>query len=194
MKYLIIFTVIVLILAFVFVLIFTDWIIPQREYSQDEIPEEVIDGHRKDNSNVSAQKSVESNRIIDFSLEFSTLSWADDQYFREGIYRLEAKKTDEKVYVKYEFNPYYGDREVYEAEADENFLISLDKSVKEYGIPEFNGKDVFVSGLPDMYGERISILYESGETVYASDNQDGFICRDAFVQIEMLFAEATKTE
>lgn len=195
MKYLVFFIVIALVAVLVYALLFTDWIISRKEPVSDEIPEDVLeDGYMKDNSSTTVPKSVESEKIREFSLVFSTLSWTDEQYFKEGIYRLEAKKTNERVYVKYEFNPYYGDREIYQADTDADFLISLDKLIKEYRLAQFNGKNIFVSGLPDMYGEQVEILYESGETVYASDNQDGFIGRDALLQIEKLFLEEAKSE
>lgn len=156
----------------------------------DSVPEEIIDGYLQDNSNENAAKTVESCEITGFSLVFSTLSWADEEYFKEGIYRIEVKKNYDKVSGKYEFTPAYGDGQAVVFDTDESFLIQLDETVKKHDLAGYNGKSIFVSGLPDMYGEELCVEYASGESIYASDNQDGFIPRDAICEIEKLFAKA----
>lgn len=154
---------------------------------QDVIPEEILDGYRNDSSNENAAKTVESCEITDFSLVFSTLSWVDEENLQLGIYRLEAKKGHETVSVKCEFISHDGESKVKEFSEDVSFLQELDAVIKEYNLAAFNGKSVFVSGLPEMYGEEITVLYDSGEHIYASDNQDGFIPKECLYQIYKLF-------
>lgn len=190
MKYVLITLAVVLLAVMAYLLLFTDVIAKNK----DQIPEEIIDGGHNDSSNEDAPKLVKSDEITSFSLVFSTLSWADEEYFGEGIYRLEAVKTEKDVLCKYQFNPYYGDREAAEFRTNEGFLKKLDEVVKRYNLSIHNGKNVFVSGLPDMYGEEIDVVYASGESICAYDNQDGFIGRDAIFEIEKLFTDETETE
>ena len=42
-----------------------------------------------------------------------------------------------------------------------------------------------------MYGEQIDIKYASGESIYAHDNQDGFLQMEAMVELIELFSEKT---
>ena len=39
-----------------------------------------------------------------------------------------------------------------------------------------------------MYGEQIDIKYASGESIYAHDNQDGFLQTEAMVELIELFS------
>ena len=39
-----------------------------------------------------------------------------------------------------------------------------------------------------MYGEQIDIKYASGESIYAHDNQDGFLQMEAMVELIELFS------
>lgn len=178
---------VIVIAVFVYFLVFSGVVPKHTQKPQDEIPEEILDGYRNDSSNEKAQKHVKSSLIENFSLEFSTLSYADEEYFGTGIYSLEAKRNDTKAFVRYEFIPYDGENQAWELEADHDFLKELDEIVKRYDLPSFNGKNVFVSGLDAMYGDRIDILYQSGEAIYASDNQDGFVPYEALCEIHGLF-------
>lgn len=180
---------IALVLAIVCILVLTA--VPERQKKTDleELPEDTLDGYVKDSSDKNAPKKIESGEIERFSLTFSTLSWADEEYFHEGIYSLEAENKDGKVYVICNFDPYDGQRETKEYKTDILFLRHLDELVKKYDLASHNGRSVFVSGLPDMYGEKIDILYKSGENIYAVDNQDGFVGRDCIYEVYRLFCE-----
>lgn len=188
MRYVLIVLSVLLLAVMAYLLFFTDVIVRNK----DEIPEEIIDGASNDRSNKDAPKLIRSDEITSFSLVFSTLSWVDEEYFKEGIYTLKAEKTEKDVLGKYEFNPYYGERETKEFHTDEDFLKKLDEAVKKFNISSHNGKNIFVSGLPDMYGEEIDIVYSSGESISACDNQDGFVGRDAIFEIEKLFSKETE--
>jgi len=188
MKYLFIALAAVLAFSVIYLLVFTDVIVKHRDETQKNNPDEVLDGYLRDSSKDSP-KNVNSSQIDDFSLVFSTLSWADEQYFKEGIYCFEIKAENGSFRGKYEFNPYYGNREIYLFDTDQAFMQKLDKVVKKYDLADFNGKNIFVSGLPDMYGEEIRIVYASGESIYASDNQDGFINRQVLLEFERLFSQ-----
>ncbi|MBO4950952.1 MAG: hypothetical protein J6E38_08070 [Clostridia bacterium] len=179
--------VVIVIAVLVYFIVFAG-IVPKYTLKQtEEIYEDILDGYRDDRSNVNAHKQVASSLIENFSLEFSTLSYADEEYFRTGIYSLEAKRNDIKAFVRYEFDSYDGESRTWELETDSDFLKELDGIVKTYDLASFNGKNVFVSGLDAMYGDRIDILYQSGETIYASDNQDGFVPYEALREIHELF-------
>lgn len=165
--------------AVLILLLFTDAFVGH----QEEIPDRITDGYKKDTSDNDAPKSVESTKIVSFSLEFSTEAWYDESELPGGIYKL----TVSDGMGKYEFRSRYGDGEKYEIAADDTFMQALDETVKRHDVAKHNGKRIFVSGLPDMYGENISVLYLSGEEISASDNQDGFLTRDFLYEICGLF-------
>lgn len=78
-----------------------------------------------------------------------------------------------------------------EFEADLSFMTKLQDIVSKYDFAQYNGYSHHVSGLPDMYGECIDIKYASGESIYASDNQSGFIPFEAIKNLVKLFDSYT---
>ena len=70
-------------------------------------------------------------------------------------------------------------------------MTKLQDVVSKYNLAKHNGYTHHVSGLPDMYGEQIDIKYASGESIYAHDNQDGFLPMDAMVELIELFSGKT---
>ena len=76
-------------------------------------------------------------------------------------------------------------------ETDVSFLEILQQIISDYDLAKHNGFHHSVSGLPDMYGHILDITYASGETIYVSDNQSGFLA--SFVSAELItrFAEAS---
>ena len=78
-----------------------------------------------------------------------------------------------------------------EFEADSSFMTKLQDIVSKYDFAQYNGYSHHVSGLPDMYGECIDIKYASGESIYASDNQSGFIPFEAIKNLVKLFDSYT---
>lgn len=66
-------------------------------------------------------------------------------------------------------------------------MSKLQEIVSKYDLAKHNGYTHHVSGLPDMYGDYIDIKYASGESIYASDNQSGFLAQEAAMELINLF-------
>lgn len=73
-------------------------------------------------------------------------------------------------------------------------MVRLQSIVAAHNFARHNGYYHNVSGLPAMYGESIDIVYDSGERIYARDNQSGFLPLEAEKALVMLFGAATKLE
>ena len=158
--------------------------------SPKEITEEPVeeDGGVRDNSDPDAPKVIESDFIISFQCEFSALDrMEEDTYLSGKNYRLEARLKDGAV--KGHYYPYGTHDEDILFAADHSFLYKLQEVVSEYDLAQYNGMDISVSGLPEMYGASLQIVYASGERISASDNQDCFLPLAAMEELESLFRQ-----
>ena len=156
--------------------------------TQKEPAEE--DGVVRDNSDPDAAKVIESDFIISFQCEFSALDrMEEDTYLSGKAYRLEARLKDGAV--KGNYHSYGGDdaEKEFLFAADHSFLYKLQDVVAKYDLAQYNGTDLFVSGLPEMYGASLRIVYASGERISASDNQDCFLPLEAMEELESLFRQ-----
>ncbi|MBQ3031186.1 MAG: hypothetical protein IJD29_01695, partial [Anaerotignum sp.] len=138
--------------------------------SPKEITEEPMeeDGVVRDNSDPDAPKVIESDFIISFLCEFSALDrMEEDTYLSGKNYRLEARLKDGAV--KGHYSPYGTHGEDILFAADHSFMYELQEVVSRYDLAQYNGMDVSVSGLPEMYGASLQIVYASGESISASD-------------------------
>ena len=73
-------------------------------------------------------------------------------------------------------------------------MARLQEIVSAYDFAQYNGYYHSVSGLPDMYGETLDVVYASGERLHVYDNQSGFLPYEAIIELVMLFGAATKTD
>ena len=143
-------------------------------------------------------KVIESTEIVEFHAEISltTVYDADEQTHRvhKGVYKLDAVLKNGEVLVKYDWYDHQGrgDRAEYKADAD--FLAKLQEIAAAYNFAQHNGYYYKVSGLPDMYGERLDIIYASGEQIYAYDNKSGFLPYEAAEELILLFGASIKSE
>lgn len=141
-------------------------------------------------------KVIESAEIISFDCEFSFISTVfDEESELEGkVYKMSAILENNTVKAKIDWRDRTGAGDKFEFETDISFMTKLEDIVSEYNLAQHNGYSHRVSGLPDMYGERIDIKYASGESIYASDNQSGFISMDAMVELIELFSTFAPTD
>lgn len=143
-------------------------------------------------------KVIESTEIVEFHAEISltTVYDADEQTHRvhKGVYKLDAVLENGEVLVKYDWYDHQGrgDRAEYKADAD--FLAKIQEIAAAYNFAKHNGYYHKVSGLPDMYGERLDIIYASGEQIYAYDNQSRFLPYEAAEELILLFGASIKSE
>ena len=141
-----------------------------------------------------APKVIESSEIVEFHSEISLLAACETEGLEHRVYTLDAVSDNGKVRVKYDWYQRQGDSDKAEYTADADFLVHLQEIVAEYNFAQYNGYYHSVSGLPDMYGERLNILYASGERISVQDNQSGFLPPEAIKELILLFGAATKLE
>jgi len=101
---------------------------------------------------------------------------------------MNAVLDNDKVKVKIDLHDRNGAGNKAEFETDSSFMAKLQEIVSKYDLAKHNGYTHHVSGLPDMYGEQIDIKYASGESIYAHDNQDGFLPMEAMEELIELFS------
>ena len=142
------------------------------------------------NSGDDSPKVIESTEIISFDCEFSFISAAFDEEneLAGKVYKLSAVMEDDTVKAKFDWRDRAGNGDKYEFQTDSSFMTKLQEIVSKYDLAKHNGYTHHVSGLPDMYGEQIDIKYASGESIYAHDNQDGFLQIEAMVELIELFS------
>lgn len=134
-----------------------------------------------------APKEIQSTDIIHFYCEFSNLTMMNEETFLENkVYELEALLKDGKVQCEYEtYAGGEGSKETFEAEA--RFLKEIQKIIKNHNLIQHNGYSYRVSGLPDQFGAVLQVEYESGEKIYASDNQSNFLSVAVMEDLDELF-------
>ncbi len=139
-------------------------------------------------------KVIESSEIVSFCCVISLFAACETDGLGNRIYTLDAALKDGDVLVKYNWRERGGESDKAEYKADADFMVRLQKIVSDYDFARHNGYYHNVSGLPAMYGESIDIVYDSGERIYARDNQSGFLPLEAEKALVMLFGAATKLE
>ena len=141
------------------------------------------------NSGEDSPKVIESTDIISFNCELSSIATVfDEENQLEGkVYKISAALVDGTVKAKIDWHDRSGNGDKAEFEADVSFMSKLQEIVSKYDLAKHNGYSHRVSGLPNMYGERIDIKYASGESIYASDNQSGFLKAEAAIELIILF-------
>ena len=143
-------------------------------------------------------KAVESDEITEFHtiLSLLTRSEAEDEKHRiyMRVYTLDAVLANGEVRIKYDWYDRHGNSDTAEYKADADFMAKLQEIVIAHNFAQYNGYYYKVSGLPDMYGELLDIVYASGEQIYAYDNQSSFLSFEAAKELILLFGAATMPE
>jgi len=152
---------------------------------------DVVDGGVVKRYQSDAPKVIESTEIVEFRMVSSLLSAFDDGGLGHRVYTLEAKLADGAVRASYQWRGQNGsDKGEFTAGAD--FMERLQEITAAHNLAEKNGYYHSVSGLPNMYGDSLHVLYASGEWIDVYDNQDGFIPMEAVQSMVQLFGAATK--
>ena len=148
---------------------------------------EDVDGGVTTYTDTDAPKVIKSDLIISFECELSTLADAEEDEYSGKNYKLYAKLRDGAVVAKYEYYDRMGNSFGKEFRSSVEFMRKLYSVVSAYDLAQYNGCYYHVSGLPDMYGADIDIVFAAGESVRASNNQENFLNRDALREIVSLF-------
>ncbi len=141
-----------------------------------------------------APKVIESKEIAEFHCTISLLTSCDVDDLGHRVYKLDAAVKDGEVLVKYDWYDRQGGSDKAEYKADAVFMVRLQEIVTAYDFAKHNGYYHTVSGLPDMYGEILDIVYASEERIYVHDNQSGFLPYEAEKALVFLFGAATKLD
>lgn len=134
-------------------------------------------------------KVIKSTQIDRFCYKVSLLSEPDPGELRNRVYTFQAERKNEKAACKL---AWYGcDSGKFVFETDTQFFDALQEIVVKYDLAQYNGRCHCVSGLPDLYGEILSVEYESGESIYAKNNQSVFMPMAVASDLRSLFGEAS---
>jgi len=169
---------------------------PQTSKEDVEVETEVEeDGGQKESVSPDAPKEIHSTEITEFHITFSGLALPEEDTYLSGrVYDLRASLTGGTVKGRYSFYDRMGDSKEKTFDVEVSFMKDLQQIVSSYDFAAFNGVFVSVSGLPDMYGCDLHVNYESGEYIYASDNQGIFIALPALEALESLFRSQWEVE
>ncbi len=159
------------------------------EKNNDDIDGGVVKRYWSD-----APKVIESTEIVSFHCEISLIAACDVDELGHRVYNLDAELKDGEVRVKYDWYERGGDSDKAEYKADADFMARLQEIVSEYDFAGQNGYYHSVSGLPDMYGGSLHIVYASDECIDIYDNQSGILPYEAEKALVSLFGAATKLE
>lgn len=146
-----------------------------------------IDGGVRIDTSYDAPKEIQSTEITFFYCEFSNLTMMNkDTFLKNRVYQLKAVLKDDKVQGSYQT---YVSGEKWEEsfEVETEFMNAVQKIIKNHNLVQHNGHSYLVSGLPDQFGAKLEVEYESGERIYASDNQNNFLSIAAMEEMDKLF-------
>ena len=146
-----------------------------------------IDGGVRIDTSYDAPKEIQSTEITFFYCEFSNLTMMnEDTFLKNRVYQLKAVLKDDKVQGSYQT---YASGEKWEEsfEVEPEFMNAVQRIIKNYNLVQHNGHSYLVSGLPDQFGAKLEVEYESGERIYASDNQNNFLSIVAMEAMDELF-------
>lgn len=155
-----------------------------------DYPDNIDGGVVKSYTDPDAPKVIESTEITKFDFTVSMIS-STDKEFSGRVFDFKAYLSDKKVSGKYSYRQRDGESCDYEFEAEKSFMESLYGIVSKYDFASHNGYYHSVSGLPDMYGADLSVLFASGESITASNNQSNFIENEAVSALIELFEDAS---
>jgi len=128
-------------------------------------------------------EEIKSNKIVSFSYEGSGFKVSCElknnnlHILSTGNYINEKDDSDFSI----EYNT-----------EDLSFLDKLQEIVKEYNISLNNGYEYEVAGLPPGYGDKISVIYDSGEKIWKYSNQTNTIKTEAIDAIYNAFYDLAK--
>jgi len=139
-----------------------------------------------------APKSILSADIVTFHCEISLFAACETDGLGNRVYTLDAVRKDGEVLVKYDWYERNGKGDKASYKADDGFMTRLQEIVTAYDFAQYNGYYHNVSGLPAMYGEKLTIVYDSGESISIHDNQSRVLPLEAEKALVTLFGAATQ--
>ena len=158
----------------IFVLILTILFLPGCARRSDEVSESEMDedGYTDVMIDLNAPKKVDSANIVSFQCCFSTLSLVECEELGNSVYTMKAELSGEVVNCLYRSST---DNIDVSYETDASFMEEIQSVVSEYDLAQYNGIYAETKGLPDMYGAELKIVYDSGESISAYNNDDNYL-------------------
>ncbi len=131
-------------------------------------------------------RKIECNKLIKFHCVFSLLAFEETSILGARVYTLEA--VLENGAVKGSIDWYcFGEGEKFTFEAEPSFMDGLQKIIVKYDLEKHDGHIYIANALPDMYGSKLDIRYDSGEYIYAHNNEECFLSMDMMEELVKLF-------
>ncbi|MBQ9632926.1 MAG: hypothetical protein IJV04_08465, partial [Lachnospiraceae bacterium] len=152
-----------------------------------KLEEEPIDGGVTDASDPQAPRSIQSSELISFSCWFSTLPM-EDSPLGSKLFDLEAKLAGDQVQGQYRVSETMGSWQEQSFEADASFMEELNGILDSFDAAGYNGLSHHTAGIPEEYGAVLEAEYASGESIFASDNEDNFLSYGLMDALDKLFA------
>ncbi len=138
---------------------------------------------------VNTQSKTEPTELIKFHCVFSLLALTEPSFLGSRVYSLDAVVED--GIVKGCLDWYCeGEGEKTTFESNLSFMTKLQKIISKYNLSQHNGCVNIISGLPDMYGFKLDIVYKNGEYIYAHNNEDCFLPIEMMEESVKLFKSA----
>lgn len=150
---------------------------------------EEMPGGRRDRTREDAPKTVESKDIERFECEF-TYGKRDREGYTYCSFKLERMEEGASCRMTG-----YDDLHIVfdlDFQLPRQALEELQKVVEEYDLARYNGRDRFTSGLPEMLGTSLLVVYKSGERIYAYDNASSVLDYRAEIAIHDFFRDLAK--
>ena len=145
---------------------------------------DVIDGGVRHREDTNAPKVIQSTKITSFSCKASAVGMMEEDTPLAGnIFKLQATEKE----ASYHRMVRGGSEETFSFVPDKAFLDGLQEIVAKYDFAQQNGIYYSVSGIPEHFGSKIDICYESGERISASNNQHCFLSIEALEALNDLF-------
>lgn len=146
----------------------------------------VPDGGRETHTNVTAQKQLVSDDLIQFSLEVFE---GDPEEAAYGTYEFSLEETETGVFhgVFRFLDSLQTFGNTFEFKADRDFAAEVQKVIRTYGLISLNGDWAVTHGIPEGAGYELFAAYRSGETLSCRDNASNAIPHEAFTAFYNLF-------
>lgn len=172
----------------IFILVLTMLVLPGCARNSDEVSEPEIDedGYTSVMTDSNAPKAVDSEEIVSFQCCFSTLSLVECEELGNSVYTVKAELSGEIVNCQYSSS---ADNIEVSYETDASFMEKIQGVVSEFDLAQYNGIYAETKGLPDMYGAELKIVYDSGESISAYNNDDNYLSITTMIALKDMFCK-----
>ena len=148
-----------------------------------------VDGGTRIAHDADAPKEIVSRTLVRFSCRFSSVSLIEEETSLQcGLYHFCAERNEDGKDCSVSCERVFSvcDQRL-QAVRPISFMDEIEALLRTHNVARFNGKYYFVSGLPSFFGASVDAVFESGETVCCSNNQDPFLPSSLIKELCCLF-------